>query len=244
LGGGNFSLRRDPLSAACLLLSFLPKYPVRTVEQQYHMQAARHLYVLAAEPRALHTIDVDSGLTVPVDVEVALVTGEVLHMTAPGLLPELATVRKVSVRTDGTAPLSTGDAPLAKRYYPSSINITDDNSAAAVEEEISPLHAPKMRTLLGTHGHVAVPPLFVKQTTAPSYLDPVPVGSAAAPAPAAPATELRQHEQVLVSGGLEEIVGGVRSTASADSGDASSQLASAIVNNPMLMSVLLGAPNA
>ena len=125
LGGGNFSLRRDPLSAACLLLSFCPRYPARTVDHQYHLQPLRHLYVLAAEPRALHTIDVDSGRTVSVDVEVERVDGSISRMKAPGLLPELATIRRISV-----AAQSSNEA-RAKQFSPS----TESDAAMETENE-------------------------------------------------------------------------------------------------------------
>ena len=103
LGGGNYSLRRDPVSAACLLLSICPRYPARTVDHQYHLQPLRHLYVLAAERRALLTVDVDRGLSVPVDVSVELTDGTSRHIEAPGLLPELATVRSISVLSGSAA---------------------------------------------------------------------------------------------------------------------------------------------
>lgn len=56
LAGGTYSLRRDPISTASLLLSICPRYPARTLDNQYHLQALRHLYVLATETRALHSI--------------------------------------------------------------------------------------------------------------------------------------------------------------------------------------------
>jgi len=56
LGGGTYSLKRDPISTASLLLAICPRFPSRTVDNQYHLQALRHLYVLATEPRALHTV--------------------------------------------------------------------------------------------------------------------------------------------------------------------------------------------
>jgi len=60
LAGGTFSLRRDAVSTACLLLALCPRFPSRTVDNQYHLQALRHLYVLATETRALHTIGTTS----------------------------------------------------------------------------------------------------------------------------------------------------------------------------------------
>lgn len=98
LGGGKYSLKRDPVSVACLLMSILPRYPNRTTDQQTHLQALRHLYVLAVEPRVLQTIDVTSGVPVSVDLELELVDGRVVTAQAPGLLPELLSIHRISVK--------------------------------------------------------------------------------------------------------------------------------------------------
>lgn len=98
LGGGKYSLKRDPVSVACLLMSILPRYPNRTTDQQTHLQALRHLYVLAVEPRVLQTIDVTTGVPVSVDLELELVDGRMVTAQAPGLLPELLSIHRISVK--------------------------------------------------------------------------------------------------------------------------------------------------
>ena len=115
LSGGSASLRRDPMSCACLLLATAPRFPMRTVDNQYHLQALRHLYVLAVEARALQIVDADTGSAVSVEIEVELVCGTRLFKRAPCLLPELITVRSVSL------PYSTSTSSL---YYPASMVIT------------------------------------------------------------------------------------------------------------------------
>lgn len=115
LSGGSASLRRDPMSCACLLLATAPRFPIRTVDNQYHLQALRHLYVLAVEARALQIVDADTGSAVSVDIEVELVCGIKLLKRAPCLLPELITVRCVSL------PPSLSSSSL---YYPASMVIT------------------------------------------------------------------------------------------------------------------------
>jgi hypothetical protein len=95
LGGGRYSLKRDPVSTACLLLSVIPRFPLKTGDQQYHLQALRHMYALGVEERVLHTIDVRSGLPVSADLELVLHNGERQILRAPGLLPELVTLRSV-----------------------------------------------------------------------------------------------------------------------------------------------------
>jgi hypothetical protein len=95
LGGGRASLRRDDFSIACLLMSFLPRYPNRTIDNQYHLQALRHFYVLATEYRLLQVEDVDSREQLRVSVCIELRSGEIKIATSPCLLPELSTVKAV-----------------------------------------------------------------------------------------------------------------------------------------------------
>lgn len=184
LGGGNYSLRSDPLSAACLLLSLCPRFPHRTIDHQYHLQALRHLYVLAAEPRALHSIDVDTGLTVSVQVQVELVDGTVFSMIAPGLLPELASIRRISVikQPPDDQDSDKGDeaagnvSPPQVRYFPTSIDMQldselhqhtgRDGSPQTVDEL---LRSTKSRVLRNSHKHTTVPPLFVKRVPSQLY---------------------------------------------------------------------------
>lgn len=111
LGGGTCSVRRDPLSIACLLISLCPRYPARSVDNQYHLQPLRHLYVLAVESRVLRTIDVDTGRAVSVDVKIELASGDCMHARAPCLLPELETVLAVRVNPPAVPSYAGGSTP-------------------------------------------------------------------------------------------------------------------------------------
>lgn len=71
LGGGSCTLGRDPEDIAALVLSFYPRYPSTTSDNQYHLQALRNLYALAVKHRELRAIDVDTGETVFVPIEVS-----------------------------------------------------------------------------------------------------------------------------------------------------------------------------
>jgi hypothetical protein len=42
LAGGNASLKRDTLSTCCLLMSILPRFPMRTPDNQYHLQVKKY----------------------------------------------------------------------------------------------------------------------------------------------------------------------------------------------------------
>lgn len=71
MGGGRSSFREsfgrvNPLDISVLLLSLYPlKPPTNACDQRSHLQASRHLWVLAAESRALIPLDVDTGQRVP-----------------------------------------------------------------------------------------------------------------------------------------------------------------------------------
>jgi anaphase-promoting complex subunit 1 len=70
LGGGTCTLGREPEDIAALVTAFFPRYPRTTSDNQCHLQALRHLYVLAVKRKELCAIDVDTGEKVSVDVDV------------------------------------------------------------------------------------------------------------------------------------------------------------------------------
>ncbi len=49
LGLGAYTFSRSPMSIAALLISTFPQFPSSTNDNKYHLQALRHLYVLAAQ---------------------------------------------------------------------------------------------------------------------------------------------------------------------------------------------------
>jgi len=61
LGAGRFTLSRTPFSIAILVCALFPKFPTYSTDNRYHLQAFRHLYVLAIEPRLFLPRDIDSG---------------------------------------------------------------------------------------------------------------------------------------------------------------------------------------
>jgi hypothetical protein len=84
------------------------------VDNQYHLQALRHLYVLAVEQRALQVVDVDTGGVVAVDVWVELMDGRRVLRRAPCLLPELGTVHAVHL----------SEVEEGQAYYPTRMVVT------------------------------------------------------------------------------------------------------------------------
>lgn len=234
LGGGNYSLRRDPMSAACLLLSLLPKYPIRTVEQQFHLQAARHLYVLAAEPRALHTVDVDSGETVSVEVDVTLVSGKVIRMAAPGLLPELASIRTVSVAAplEGSGEESRQDGPPPVRYHATTLVLNDSGSENAEQQRANEdlCATARTRALRLRYRQAAVPPLFVKRISSRA-----PLMGEGTPRTVHPVAELLAH--MPRRGSLT----GARTASASEETSSDGLVTVAVVNCPLFAPILLNA---
>lgn len=51
LGGCKYTLSRSPFAIACLIIALFPKFPIHSNDNRYHLQAFRHLYVLAVEPK-------------------------------------------------------------------------------------------------------------------------------------------------------------------------------------------------
>ena len=61
LAGCRSTLCSSPESVATLIIAFFPKFPIHSNDNRYHLQAFRHLYVLAAEPRLVIPRDIDTG---------------------------------------------------------------------------------------------------------------------------------------------------------------------------------------
>ncbi|KAL8761006.1 MAG: hypothetical protein Q9184_002839 [Pyrenodesmia sp. 2 TL-2023] len=96
LGGGTHSFGTSNLAVASLLCAFYPLFPTTVLDNTSHLQAFRHFWVFATEPRCLVIRDIDTHipLSLPVIVQVRDDDGYTidLSMTAPCLLPELETV--------------------------------------------------------------------------------------------------------------------------------------------------------
>ncbi|KAL1131298.1 hypothetical protein AAG570_010916 [Ranatra chinensis] len=94
LGGGSYSLSTSPESIAALICAFFPRFPTHSNDNRYHLQAFRHLYVLAVEPRLLLPKDIDTNSLCYAHIKVVYLdtphyTDQSVTMYAPCLLPEL-----------------------------------------------------------------------------------------------------------------------------------------------------------
>lgn len=91
LGGGRLTLGTSKPALAALVAAIFPRFPLTPTDNRYHLQAFRHLYVLAAEARCLEAIDVDTGEPAMVPLTVTLRGKEQreLHHVTPCQLPQL-----------------------------------------------------------------------------------------------------------------------------------------------------------
>lgn len=123
LGGGRFTLGTSGPAVAALVCAFYPRFPITSTDNRYHLQAFRHLYVLAAEPRVLVPREVDSNKACHVPLEVTMKESQfypetILKLTAPCILPELQLIKKIRV--------------AGLRYWPVTIDFTKDKSSACL----------------------------------------------------------------------------------------------------------------
>ncbi|MCO5580423.1 hypothetical protein L7F22_034289 [Adiantum nelumboides] len=115
LGGGTVTFATNNNAVAALLIALYPRFPTAPNDHRCHLQAFRHLYVLATESRCVETIDVDTGLPVYVPLEVTL-QESALHAEAtfcqvtPCLLPERCALQRVRV--------------CGPRYWPQDIKLS------------------------------------------------------------------------------------------------------------------------
>lgn len=107
LGCGTTTFGTSNLAIGSLLVAFYPVLPVAVMDNRSHLQAFRHFWVLATDPRCLVTKDVSTGQPISVPVHIRMKEpgfhsndpdDEVLVRTTPCLLPPLCDIK--SLRTN------------------------------------------------------------------------------------------------------------------------------------------------
>ena len=104
LGFGRYTFSTSNLAVAALIIACYPLFPRDAADNRAHLQAFRHFWTFAAEPRCIVARDFDTKLPVVVDLEILLRNGQLYRpfahtTTAPMLLPELDTISRVSTTT-------------------------------------------------------------------------------------------------------------------------------------------------
>ena len=61
LGGGRYTLGTSDAAIACMVTAFFPRFHHNSSDNKSFLQALRHLWVLAVEPRCLIARDVDTN---------------------------------------------------------------------------------------------------------------------------------------------------------------------------------------
>ena len=95
LGGGTHTLGTSNLAVASLLCSFYPLFPSGVQDNKAHLQAFRHFWVLAAEPRCLIVRNAETLKPMSMKVIIRLKTGRKIEAEAPCLLPQLDSISKI-----------------------------------------------------------------------------------------------------------------------------------------------------
>ncbi|MCJ1421046.1 Anaphase-promoting complex subunit 1 [Xylographa parallela] len=96
LAGGTHSFNTSNIALASLLCAFYPLFPTALLDNKSHLQAFRHFWVLAAEPRCLTVRDADTHRPISMQFVVTLRSGIAMSATAPCLLPELESIANIS----------------------------------------------------------------------------------------------------------------------------------------------------
>ena len=97
LGNCHYSFASNDFSIAAILAAIYPKFPTTPADNRHHLQAFRHLYILALEKRLLITKDAVSKklVKVPIKVEYSDI-GEVNYIS-PALLRPLQLCRTIQI---------------------------------------------------------------------------------------------------------------------------------------------------
>lgn len=101
LGGGRFTLGTSNAAIACMVTAFFPRFHHVSSDNKSYLQALRHLWVLAVEPRCLLARDVDTGEVVYLPVKITMREGGEVGTTqliSPTLIPDLG--KLLSIRVD------------------------------------------------------------------------------------------------------------------------------------------------
>lgn len=105
LGGGSYTLGTSNLAVVSLLCAFYPIFPTTVLDNKCHLQAFRHLWVLAAEPRCLVPRDLDTRRPISVPITIFYHAGDTHTITAPCLLPDPSNITRIEVRGPDHWPL-------------------------------------------------------------------------------------------------------------------------------------------
>jgi anaphase-promoting complex subunit 1 len=106
VGGGSFTFGTSDIAIASLMMAFYPLFPADVTDNKAHLQALRHLWVLAAEPRCIIVRDFDTHKPIQLPLTITLRDGFTREVKAPCLLPELESIAKVVTTSEEYWPVT------------------------------------------------------------------------------------------------------------------------------------------
>ncbi|TKY86002.1 hypothetical protein EX895_004827 [Sporisorium graminicola] len=147
LGGGRFTLGTSDLGIAALLISFLPPFPRWSGDNRAHLQAFRHLWYLAIEPRLLIAADIETNqlVSLPIKITSDGKASSDWHASTPLLLPNRLLSGSIQTATS--------------RYWSASM---DSSTVSDRTGSSGSLVAPAAKSSSATTSQI----LFVKRKTA------------------------------------------------------------------------------
>ncbi|EXJ89982.1 hypothetical protein A1O3_03049 [Capronia epimyces CBS 606.96] len=103
LAGGTRTFGTSNVAIASLCIAFYPVLPNDVLDNRAHLQALRHLWVLAVEGRCLVARDGDAGGSVIGGVTgiIHLKDGTTQLIRLPGLIPEFDAIQSIEVKGEG-----------------------------------------------------------------------------------------------------------------------------------------------
>ncbi|RKF78768.1 Negative regulator of mitosis [Golovinomyces cichoracearum] len=95
IGGGTFTFGTSNLAIGALLVAFYPILPGSVHDNRSHLQAFRHFWTLAAEPRCFVAKDIETNQPVAIPIKVTPREGNSFMRQSPCLLPELNQIKYI-----------------------------------------------------------------------------------------------------------------------------------------------------
>ncbi|GAD92274.1 20S cyclosome subunit (APC1/BimE), putative [Paecilomyces variotii No. 5] len=105
LAGGTYTLGTSDLAIASLLCALYPIFPTTVLDNKCHLQAFRHMWVLATESRCLVPRDLDMGRPVSTPISLTMKSGLTRTVTAPCLLPDLKEITIIKLQSPNHWPI-------------------------------------------------------------------------------------------------------------------------------------------
>ncbi|KAF9219333.1 hypothetical protein BS17DRAFT_740882 [Gyrodon lividus] len=102
LGSGRFTLGTSNAAIACMVTAFFPRFHHVSSDNKSYLQALRHLWVLAVEPRCLIARDVTTREAVYLPVKITTKEGNekgVSQLISPTLIPDFGKLSSIRIDT-------------------------------------------------------------------------------------------------------------------------------------------------